>query len=204
VCTSRRRCAGRHTSRLPTGTGTLGPCRLPEGGKRKPERKFRAPRPLTAQQRALGFASEPEQPARARSQKPKARRAKQSQLASGEGGWLVGVAAAAVVAAEVRGALQAARRPPAPTRQAPAGAGPPVSRSPLAGTTAERPRQYGRRPQPARRTPSRTATSIAKLSCQHTARLRGRPSQLPGRFVECPRCGVNVTVVEAEPTRDIR
>ena len=40
-----------------------------------------------------------------------------------------------------------------------------------------------------------------KLSCQHSVRLRGRPSELLGAFVECPQCEVKVTVVDAEPAR---
>jgi protein-arginine kinase activator protein McsA len=152
---------------------------------------------------AVYISVEPEPPAPAQSQAPKAPRARKQSQVTSEGGWLTGLAAAAVVATEVASALRAARTPLAPTG-ARATAGSPPSRSPLAPAAADRPGQYGPRRQPARRAPSRTASSIAKLSCQHSVRLRGRPSELLGGFVECPQCEVKVTVVEAEPTRDAR
>jgi len=171
------------------------------GGKRKPERRFRAPRPLTEQQRrGIGFASEPEPPARPPSQKPKSRRASKRPQATSGGGPLVVLAAAAVMATEVRRALKTKPKPSALSRGAGTAVGSPAGRLPLA-QPADWPSQFAPRPESARRQLSRTASSIAKLSCQHTVRLRGRPSELLGRFVECPVCDVKVTVVDAEPAR---
>ncbi len=170
-----------------------------------PMPQFPVGRTLTAQERRdLGFAPEPEPPARPPSRTPRAaqRSSKRSAPPSG-GGWLVGLAAGAFAAAEVARALRRRRtqsprtQPVSRTARAPSGACPPV------GTSA--PSQYAPRPQPARQMPSRSGSSIAKLSCQHTVRLRGRPSEVLGwAYVKCPQCGVNVTVLDAEPARSPR
>src|SRR5262249_5905012 len=108
--------------------------------------------------------------------------------------------APAVMATEVRRALKTKRRPPTDTKQALTAVGSSPGRSPLA-QPAGWPSQFAPRSEPGHRAPSRTASSDARLSCQHTARLRGRPSELLGGFVDCPVCDVKVTVVDAEPAR---
>jgi len=114
---------------------------------------------------------------------------------------LVGLAAAAVMGAEAVRALKAAHTPTAQTGRAQTALGA-TSGSPLAHAAAESMSQYAPRPQHQRRAASRSASSIAKLSCQHTVRLHGRPSEVLGwAFVKCPQCGVNVTVLDAEPAR---
>jgi hypothetical protein len=184
----------------------------PDGSRREMERVFEemgplpqwpGPRTLTQRERQeAGSLTAPEPPARPQPKPPKARRPSTPQAASRQGGWLVGLAAGALMATEVCRALKAAQTPTAARQVPPVGRSP--SRSPLALTDAERPSQYVPRPQPTRRTPSRTASSVAKLSCQHAIRLRGRPSELLGGFIECPTCKVNVTVVDAEPAQSPR
>jgi hypothetical protein len=171
-------------------------------GEAKPERKFRKPRPLTeAQRRELGFPTEPEPSTPSSVKQPKRRRAStvRRQALAGKAGPFAAILAAAVTVAETIDQHRQAH--PGRTRQASTR----TDSRPSPGTSAS---QFAPSQTPSRylsrsrtpRTRSRSAISMAQLSCQHSVRFVDRPSELLGDLVECPQCEVKVSIVNAEPT----
>jgi hypothetical protein len=141
----------------------------PEASRREMERVFEemgplphdfAPRTLTAQERRdLGYVPTPStQPASPR----RARRSRKRTPAAPGGGWLVGLATAGVMAAEVRRALKPTRTPSPRAR---------VPTVPAQSRQAQPSVQPSGQYRPRGPSAPRTLSRGAKLSCLHTAAL---------------------------------